>query len=32
MVDCSHANSGKNYSRQVMVWDNLMEQISRARE
>jgi 3-deoxy-7-phosphoheptulonate synthase len=31
MVDCSHANSGKNYSRQVVVWDNLMEQITDAR-
>jgi 3-deoxy-7-phosphoheptulonate synthase len=31
MVDCSHANSGNNYSRQVMVWENLIEQISQAR-
>ncbi|MET0070369.1 MAG: 3-deoxy-7-phosphoheptulonate synthase [Candidatus Thiodiazotropha sp.] len=31
MVDCSHANSGKNYSRQVMVWDNLIDQIREAR-
>ncbi|MES9825059.1 MAG: 3-deoxy-7-phosphoheptulonate synthase [Candidatus Thiodiazotropha endolucinida] len=31
MVDCSHANSGKNYTRQVMVWDNLIAQICRAR-
>ncbi|MBT2989443.1 MAG: 3-deoxy-7-phosphoheptulonate synthase [gamma proteobacterium symbiont of Ctena orbiculata] len=31
MVDCSHANSGKNYSRQVMVWDNLIDQIRQAR-
>ncbi|WP_316365211.1 3-deoxy-7-phosphoheptulonate synthase [Candidatus Thiodiazotropha sp. CDECU1] len=31
MVDCSHANSGKDYTRQVMVWDNLMQQICRAR-
>jgi 3-deoxy-7-phosphoheptulonate synthase len=32
MVDCSHANSGKNYTRQVMVWDNLIEQICDARD
>ncbi|MES9993343.1 MAG: 3-deoxy-7-phosphoheptulonate synthase [Candidatus Thiodiazotropha sp.] len=31
MVDCSHANSGNNYSRQVLVWCNLLEQINRAR-
>jgi 3-deoxy-7-phosphoheptulonate synthase len=31
MVDCSHANSGKNYTRQVMVWDNLIEQIRNAK-
>jgi 3-deoxy-7-phosphoheptulonate synthase len=31
MVDCSHANSGKNYTRQVMVWDNLIEQICGAK-
>jgi 3-deoxy-7-phosphoheptulonate synthase len=31
MVDCSHANSGKNYKRQVMVWDNLIEQICHAK-
>lgn len=31
MVDCSHANSGKDYTRQVMVWDNLIQQICRAR-
>lgn len=31
MVDCSHANSGKNHTRQVLVWDSLMEQIQHAR-
>ncbi|MES9970589.1 MAG: 3-deoxy-7-phosphoheptulonate synthase [Candidatus Thiodiazotropha sp.] len=31
MVDCSHANSGKDYTRQVMVWDNLIQQICQAR-
>ncbi|MCU7893495.1 MAG: 3-deoxy-7-phosphoheptulonate synthase [Candidatus Thiodiazotropha sp. (ex Ustalcina ferruginea)] len=30
MVDCSHANSGKNYSRQVIVWSNLIDQIRHA--
>jgi 3-deoxy-7-phosphoheptulonate synthase len=32
MVDCSHANSGKDYTRQVMVWDDLMQQICRGRD
>lgn len=31
MVDCSHANSGNNYSRQVSVWCNLVDQIKSAR-
>jgi 3-deoxy-7-phosphoheptulonate synthase len=32
MVDCSHANSRKNYTRQVVVWNDLIKQIVRARE
>ncbi len=32
MVDCSHANSGKDHTRQVLVWDNLINQICKARE
>ena len=31
MVDCSHANSRKNYSRQMIVWRDLVEQICRSR-
>ncbi|MGD8912134.1 MAG: 3-deoxy-7-phosphoheptulonate synthase [Candidatus Thiodiazotropha sp.] len=31
MVDCSHANSGIDHTRQVLVWDNLVSQICRAR-
>jgi 3-deoxy-7-phosphoheptulonate synthase len=31
MVDCSHANSGKDHTRQVLVWNNLVNQICRAR-
>lgn len=31
MVDCSHANSRKNYMRQVVVWGDLIKQIVRAR-
>ncbi|MEO8206857.1 MAG: 3-deoxy-7-phosphoheptulonate synthase, partial [Chthoniobacterales bacterium] len=26
MVDCSHANSSKDYRNQPLVWENLMEQ------
>jgi 3-deoxy-7-phosphoheptulonate synthase len=28
MVDCSHANSGKQPARQELVWKNLMEQLT----
>jgi 3-deoxy-7-phosphoheptulonate synthase len=31
MVDCSHANSRKNYERQGVVWRDLMEQIRHSR-
>ncbi|MEW8625338.1 MAG: 3-deoxy-7-phosphoheptulonate synthase [Candidatus Thiodiazotropha sp.] len=31
MVDCSHANSRKNYMRQVVVWGDLIKQIVQAR-
>ena len=26
MVDCSHANSGKDYTKQPAVWNNLIRQ------
>ena len=32
MVDCSHANSRKNYMRQVVVWGDLIKQIIQARD
>lgn len=32
MVDCSHANSRKNFTRQVIVWRDLLKQIRRARQ
>jgi 3-deoxy-7-phosphoheptulonate synthase len=32
MVDCSHANSRKDYTRQVVVWGDLVKQIAQARE
>jgi 3-deoxy-7-phosphoheptulonate synthase len=31
MVDCSHANSRKNYTRQVIVWRDLIQQIAASR-
>jgi 3-deoxy-7-phosphoheptulonate synthase len=31
MVDCSHANSRKNYERQVIVWRDLIKQIVHSR-
>jgi 3-deoxy-7-phosphoheptulonate synthase len=31
MVDCSHANSRKNYTRQVIVWRDLVNQIAQSR-
>ncbi|MES9861434.1 MAG: 3-deoxy-7-phosphoheptulonate synthase [Candidatus Thiodiazotropha sp. LLP2] len=31
MVDCSHANSRKNYERQVIVWRDLIKQIAHSR-
>jgi 3-deoxy-7-phosphoheptulonate synthase len=31
MIDCSHANSRKDFEQQVVVWRNLIEQICQAR-
>jgi 3-deoxy-7-phosphoheptulonate synthase len=32
MVDCSHANSKKSYSHQVVVWRDLIKQIANSRQ
>ncbi len=32
MVDCSHANSGKRFAQQQVVWDSLVEQRATAHE